>query len=165
MPHALGQVLSVQKQIGCRPRSKRTHSAWKGRELDQKWKLKWCNLLQESLEDNDPNSFTLSGTHSISLPLPLLMASGVFGQQALVQMWVMWVSADTEISIRHRMYVQWNRAAEEECQHFSNKNNEYLGTSLVVHWLRLHSPNAGDMCSIPGWGNKIPHVAKHGLKR
>ena len=165
MPHALGQELSVQKQIGFRPRPKRTHSAGKGRELDQKLKLKWYNLLQESLEDNDLNSFALSGTHSISLPLPLLMASGVFGQQALVKMWVIWVSADTEISIRHRMYVQWNRAAEEECQHFLNKNNEYLGTSLVVQWLRLHSLNAGDMCSVPGWGNKIPHATKHGLKR
>ena len=24
------------------------------------------------------------------------------------------------------------------------------GTSLVVHWLRLHAPNAGGMGSIPG---------------
>ena len=28
--------------------------------------------------------------------------------------------------------------------------NLYLETSLVVQWLRLHAPNAGDLCSIPG---------------
>ena len=40
------------------------------------------------------------------------------------------------------------------------------GTSLVVQWLRLHTPNAGDPGSIPGQGTrshmpqlKIPHAA------
>ena len=48
------------------------------------------------------------------------------------------------------------------------------GTSLVVQWLKLHTPNAGDLGSIPGQGTildptccsqdcmlqlKIPHVA------
>ena len=47
------------------------------------------------------------------------------------------------------------------------------GTSLVVHWLRLHAANAGGPCSIPGQGTrshmpqlrvhmpqlKIPHMA------
>ena len=41
------------------------------------------------------------------------------------------------------------------------------GTSLVVQWLRLCTPNAGGLGSIPGWGTsshmtqqkKIPHVA------
>ena len=38
-------------------------------------------------------------------------------------------------------------------------------TSLVVHkWLRLHSPNAGGMGLILGWGTKIPHAALHGGK-
>ena len=27
-----------------------------------------------------------------------------------------------------------------------------LGTSLMVQWLRLHAPNAGDLSSIPGQG-------------
>ena len=32
------------------------------------------------------------------------------------------------------------------------KNNWLLGTSLVVKWLRRHSPNAGGPGSIPGQG-------------
>ena len=30
--------------------------------------------------------------------------------------------------------------------------------------LRLVTLNAGDMCSIPGWGPKIPHAAHTALK-
>jgi len=37
--------------------------------------------------------------------------------------------------------------------------NYYLGTSLVVQWLRLHLPEAGGAGLIPGWGIKIPHDA------
>ncbi|TEA37609.1 hypothetical protein DBR06_SOUSAS5310036, partial [Sousa chinensis] len=29
-----------------------------------------------------------------------------------------------------------------------------LGTSLVVQWLRLHTPNAGGLGSIPGQGTR-----------
>ena len=29
-----------------------------------------------------------------------------------------------------------------------------LGTSLVVQWVRLRAPNAGDPGSIPGWGTR-----------
>jgi len=32
------------------------------------------------------------------------------------------------------------------------------GTSLVIQWLRLHAPNAGDQGLIPGKGTKIPHA-------
>ena len=39
-----------------------------------------------------------------------------------------------------------------------------LGTSLMVPWLRLHTPNAGGTGSIPGRGTKILHAAQHGLK-
>ena len=35
---------------------------------------------------------------------------------------------------------------------------------LVVQWLSLHTPNAGGTGSIPGWGTKIPHTARHGQK-
>ena len=31
-------------------------------------------------------------------------------------------------------------------------------TSLVVQWLRLHTPNAGGMNLIPGQKTKIPHA-------
>ena len=32
------------------------------------------------------------------------------------------------------------------------------GSSLVVQWLGLRAPTAGDMGSIPGWGTKIPQA-------
>ena len=38
------------------------------------------------------------------------------------------------------------------------KKNRNAGTSLVVHWLRLHVSNAGDVGSIPGQGTKVPHA-------
>ena len=31
---------------------------------------------------------------------------------------------------------------------------------MVIQWLRLHTPTSGGMGVIPGWGAKIPHVAK-----
>ena len=34
----------------------------------------------------------------------------------------------------------------------------FMGTSLVVQWLRLHAPNTGCMGLIPDWGTKIPHA-------
>ena len=33
------------------------------------------------------------------------------------------------------------------------------GTSLAVQWLRLCTPNADDVGSIPGQGTMIPHAA------
>ena len=35
------------------------------------------------------------------------------------------------------------------------------GTSLVVQWLRLHAPRAGDLGLISGQGTKIPHATQH----
>ena len=37
------------------------------------------------------------------------------------------------------------------------------GTSLVVQWLRLCAPNAGDPGSIPGWGtgSHMPQLRVH----
>ena len=34
----------------------------------------------------------------------------------------------------------------------------FIGTSLVVQWLRLCSSNAGDVSLILGWGIKIPRA-------
>ena len=39
------------------------------------------------------------------------------------------------------------------------------GTSLVVQWLRLCTPSAGDTGSIPGWGTKILYVVGHKKKK
>ena len=41
--------------------------------------------------------------------------------------------------------------------------NVYSGTSLVVQWLRLHIPNAGDPDSIPGQGIRahMPQLRDH----
>ena len=34
------------------------------------------------------------------------------------------------------------------------KESKYIGTSLVVQWLRLHAPNAGELGLIPGQGTR-----------
>ena len=39
-----------------------------------------------------------------------------------------------------------------------------LGTSLDVHWSRLHAFTASSMDSTPGWGTKIPHAAAKNKK-
>ena len=48
---------------------------------------------------------------------------------------------------------------------FSNFTNQpfplhALGSSLLVQWLRLHAPNAGDVDLIPGWETKTLHAPK-----
>ena len=45
------------------------------------------------------------------------------------------------------------------------KKKMWYGTSLVVQWLRLHTPNGGGTGSIPGWGTKIPHATQHAQKK
>ena len=37
---------------------------------------------------------------------------------------------------------------------FSHQRNEVMGTSLVVHWLRLRAPNTGGPGLIPGQGTR-----------
>ena len=46
-----------------------------------------------------------------------------------------------------------------------SRNLENGGASLVVQWLRLHTPNAGGMGSIPGQGTRISHAAQHAKNR
>ena len=41
------------------------------------------------------------------------------------------------------------------------KRIRYLGTSLVVQWLRLHASNARGEHSIPVRRTKIPHAVQH----
>ena len=40
-----------------------------------------------------------------------------------------------------------------------------MGTSLAVQWLKLHTPSAGGMGSVPGRGTKILHAARSGQKK
>ena len=40
----------------------------------------------------------------------------------------------------------------------------YIGTSLVVQWLRSHAGNAGGMGTILGWRTKSPHAAWYSQK-
>lgn len=40
-----------------------------------------------------------------------------------------------------------------------------LGTSLVIHWLRLHASKAGGAGSIPDQGTEVPHATQCGKKR
>ena len=35
----------------------------------------------------------------------------------------------------------------------------------MVQWLRLHTPNARDIASIPGWGTKISHATQCSKKK
>ena len=42
------------------------------------------------------------------------------------------------------------------------KKGKGCGTSLVVQWLGLHPSTTRGMGSIPGWGTKILHDARHG---
>jgi len=39
------------------------------------------------------------------------------------------------------------------------KDEDFLGTSLAVQWLRLHASNARGVSSLPGQGTKCPHAA------
>ena len=47
----------------------------------------------------------------------------------------------------------------------AESRKERAGTSLAVQWLRLYTPNAQGMGSIPGWGTRVPHAAWCGQKR
>ena len=42
-------------------------------------------------------------------------------------------------------------------------DQQVRGTSLVVQWLRCHTPNANCTGLIPGWGNKVLNAVQHGL--
>ena len=43
--------------------------------------------------------------------------------------------------------------------------NQFSGTSLEAQWLGLGISAAGDLGSIPGWGNKILQTSKHSKKK
>ena len=47
----------------------------------------------------------------------------------------------------------------------AESRKERAGTSLAVQWLRLYTPNAQGMGSIPGWGTRVSHAAWCGQKR
>ena len=64
-----------------------------------------------------------------------------------------------------RHFTPWKESYDQPRQHikkqrhyFANKCHvSFLGTSMVVQWLRRHVSNAGEAGSIPGRGTKIPH--------
>jgi hypothetical protein len=45
------------------------------------------------------------------------------------------------------------------------KDEDFLGTSLAVQWLRLNASNAGDTGSISCWGTKILYATLVGSKK
>ena len=56
--------------------------------------------------------------------------------------------------------LEWGAIAfSEQCLAYNKRS---IGTSLAVKWLRFHMSNAGDVCSIPGQGMKIPRAMWHG---
>ena len=44
------------------------------------------------------------------------------------------------------------------------KNQDGLGTSLAVRWVKHRAYTAGDTDSIPGRGTKIPQTTQHSQK-
>ena len=42
---------------------------------------------------------------------------------------------------------------------------EETDPSLVVQWLRLCTPNSGDVGLTPGWGTEIPHAVQCDQKK
>ena len=56
----------------------------------------------------------------------------------------------------------WNYSSKQKLFFFLNP---HPGTSLVIHWLRLHATNAGGMGSIPDQGSKIPHAVWYSQKK
>ena len=55
-------------------------------------------------------------------------------------------------------YDQPRQHIKKQRHYFANKCHvSFLGTSMVVQWLRRHVSNAGEAGSIPGRGTKIPH--------
>ena len=60
-----------------------------------------------------------------------------------------WV-VEKECVIKHKEH---NFTANNFFRHLT-LNFYFLGTSLVVQWLRLHSPSAGGPGSIPGQGTR-----------
>ena len=53
--------------------------------------------------------------------------------------------------------VHWPHS-RKELRVFQAQNIQ-TGSSLLVQWLRLCAPNAGDSVSMLGQGTKIPHAA------
>ena len=53
-----------------------------------------------------------------------------------------------------------DRGAWQETEHTYTHE-----TSLVVQWLRLHASKAGDVGSIAGRGNEIPHAMRWDKKK
>ena len=49
------------------------------------------------------------------------------------------------------LQVKWNNVRGLFLNAPGEKKKEY-GTSLMVHWLRLHTPNVKGWGSIPAWG-------------
>ena len=50
-------------------------------------------------------------------------------------------------------------------QHLEHTYTVFLGTSLLIQWLRLCVSNAGGVGSIPGWGTKILHAMQGDQKK
>ena len=69
------------------------------------------------------------------------------------------------LSVQEHPYVQCIYSILQIPEHTDYINQENsLGTSLVVQWLRLQASTIGSMGLIPGQGTKIPHAARRGQK-
>ena len=85
--------------------------------------------------------------------------------QRFQQSW--WLSAERPVVTRvscmfARFIAKWKCVAS--CLKCVTKGIK-TGTSLVVQWFRLCTPNAGGVGLIPGWRTKTPHAAWWGKKK
>ena len=51
---------------------------------------------------------------------------------------------------------KWLSSSSSSSRKYSGWQNKLWGTSLVIQWLRLHTPNAEGPSSIPGQGTRCP---------
>ena len=64
-----------------------------------------------------------------------------------------------------RLTLTFNPQAALRLDAEAESRKQRAGPSLAVQWLRLDTPNAQGMGSIPGWGPRVPHAAWCGQKR
>ena len=69
------------------------------------------------------------------------------------------------LNVREEKYKYGMGKGQKEPYIVLDQNLKHQWNSLVVQWLGLGTFTAGGLCSIPGWGTKIPQAVWHGKKK
>jgi len=120
-------------------------------------------VLQPSVKVPLPLAASLSelARHSKRVRIaPKVSALGLLRGKTPVRDGLCFVSVEKLVNLVGRPGID----AQENAIVLEPKRN-LLGTSLVVQWLRLHSPSAEGMGLIPGKKTKILHDTQHSLKK